>query len=69
MDRNGMRPIHPGEVLNKEFMEPLGMTVSMRSYSDCSIREALFHQGSVTGRFGSSRSTTISGTSCNRIHG
>ena len=27
MDRNGMRPIHPGEVLNKEFMDPLGMTV------------------------------------------
>jgi addiction module HigA family antidote len=27
MDRNGMRPIHPGEVLNKEFMEPLGVTV------------------------------------------
>ncbi|WP_236167764.1 hypothetical protein [Pseudomonas atacamensis] len=27
MDRSGMRPIHPGEVLNKEFMEPLGMTV------------------------------------------
>ncbi|MGN8123713.1 HigA family addiction module antitoxin [Pseudomonas sp. 22082] len=27
MNRNGMRPIHPGEVLNKEFMEPLGMTV------------------------------------------
>jgi len=27
MDRNGMRPIHPGEVLDKEFMEPLGMTV------------------------------------------
>jgi addiction module HigA family antidote len=27
MDRNGMRPIYPGEVLNKEFMEPLGMTV------------------------------------------
>ncbi|MBX8470593.1 HigA family addiction module antidote protein [Pseudomonas sp. RIT778] len=27
MDRNGMRPTHPGEVLNKEFMEPLGMTV------------------------------------------
>ena len=27
MDRNGMRPILPGEVLNKEFMEPLSMTV------------------------------------------
>lgn len=22
-----MRPIHPGEVLNKDFMKPLGMTV------------------------------------------
>lgn len=27
MDRNGTRPIHPGEVLNKELMGPLGMTV------------------------------------------
>lgn len=27
MIRNGMRPIHPGEVLSKEFMELLGMTV------------------------------------------
>ncbi|MGA5485392.1 HigA family addiction module antitoxin [Pseudomonas siliginis] len=27
MDRSGMRPILPGEVLNKEFMEPLSMTV------------------------------------------
>ncbi|WP_095187947.1 HigA family addiction module antitoxin [Pseudomonas sp. Irchel 3E19] len=27
MIRNGMRPIHPGEVLSKELMEPLGMTV------------------------------------------
>lgn len=24
--RNGMRPIHPGEVLQEEFLEPLGMT-------------------------------------------
>ena len=27
MNRNGMRPIHPGEILKKEFMEPLCMTV------------------------------------------
>ncbi|MFJ7315774.1 HigA family addiction module antitoxin [Pseudomonas sp. NPDC098747] len=27
MNRNGIRPIHPGEILIKEFMEPLGMTV------------------------------------------
>jgi plasmid maintenance system antidote protein VapI len=23
--RNGMRPIHPGEILNEEFLLPLGM--------------------------------------------
>jgi addiction module HigA family antidote len=24
--RNGMRPIHPGEILNEEFLLPLGMS-------------------------------------------
>ena len=24
--RNGMRPIHPGEILNEEFLSPLGMS-------------------------------------------
>lgn len=24
--QNGMRPIHPGEVLQEEFLEPLGLT-------------------------------------------
>lgn len=23
---NGMRPVHPGEVLREEFLEPLGIT-------------------------------------------
>ena len=26
MTRNGMRPIHPGEILREEFLAPLGMT-------------------------------------------
>jgi antitoxin HigA-1 len=26
MTRNGMRPIHPGEILRAEFLVPLGMT-------------------------------------------
>lgn len=26
MTRNGMRPIHPGEILREDFLEPLGMT-------------------------------------------
>jgi antitoxin HigA-1 len=25
---NGMRPIHPGEILREEFLEPLGMSVN-----------------------------------------
>lgn len=26
--RNGMRPVHPGEVLKEEFLEPLEMTAN-----------------------------------------
>lgn len=26
MHKNGMRPIHPGEILKEEFLEPLGVT-------------------------------------------
>lgn len=26
--KNGMRPIHPGEILKEEFLVPLGMTVN-----------------------------------------
>lgn len=26
--RNGMRPVHPGEVLKKDYLEPLGMSVN-----------------------------------------
>jgi addiction module HigA family antidote len=26
MNRNGMRPIHPGEILSEEFLQPLGIT-------------------------------------------
>lgn len=26
MAKNGMRPVHPGEVLREEFLAPLGMT-------------------------------------------
>lgn len=26
--RNGMRPVHPGEVLKEEFLEPLGLTAN-----------------------------------------
>jgi addiction module HigA family antidote len=26
--KNGMRPVHPGEVLSEEYLKPLGMSVS-----------------------------------------
>lgn len=28
MTKNGMRPIHPGEVLREEYLAPLGMSVN-----------------------------------------
>jgi len=28
MTNNGMRPIHPGEVLRADYLEPLGMSVN-----------------------------------------
>ena len=28
MFKNGMRPIHPGEVLREDFLEPLGMSAN-----------------------------------------
>jgi addiction module HigA family antidote len=31
MTRNGMRPIHPGEILREEYLEPLGMSVNALS--------------------------------------
>jgi len=31
MTRNGMRPIHPGEILREEYLEPLDMSVNALS--------------------------------------
>lgn len=28
MTNNGMRPVHPGEILREEFLQPLGMSVN-----------------------------------------
>lgn len=28
MKRNGMRPVHPGEVLREDYLKPLGMTAN-----------------------------------------
>ena len=28
MFKNGMRPVHPGEVLQEEFLKPLGLSVN-----------------------------------------
>jgi len=31
MTSNGMRPIHPGEILKEEYLDPLGMSVNALS--------------------------------------
>jgi addiction module HigA family antidote len=28
MTKNGMRPIHPGEILREDFLAPIGMSVN-----------------------------------------
>lgn len=28
MTRNGMRPVHPGEILKEDFLKPLGLTAN-----------------------------------------
>ena len=28
MNKNGMRPIHPGEILREEYLQPLGLSVN-----------------------------------------
>lgn len=33
MGRNGMRPIHPGEVLREEYLAPLGMSVNALAHA------------------------------------
>ncbi len=31
MSKNGMRPVHPGEILREEYLAPLGMSVNALS--------------------------------------
>ena len=28
MNKNGMRPIHPGEILREEYLQPMGLSVN-----------------------------------------
>ncbi|WP_429344798.1 HigA family addiction module antitoxin [Paraburkholderia sp. GAS42] len=34
--KNGLRPVHPGEVLREEFLVPLGMTTNTLANALCS---------------------------------
>jgi plasmid maintenance system antidote protein VapI len=36
--KNGMRPVHPGEVLSEEYLKPLCMSVNARSLRPCTCR-------------------------------
>lgn len=35
MSKNGMRPIHPGEILREEYLNPMGMSVNALSAKLC----------------------------------
>ncbi len=36
--KNGMRPVHPGEVLSEEYLKPLGMSVRRGISADTAVR-------------------------------
>ena len=40
MFKNGMRPVHPGEVLREDFLKPLGMSANAlaKALRDCACR-------------------------------
>ncbi len=35
MHKNGMRPVHPGEVLKEDFLKPLGMSANALAKALC----------------------------------
>ena len=39
MMKNGMRPVHPGEILREEYLAPMGMSVHALEIGRASCRE------------------------------
>ncbi len=35
MNKNGMRPIHPGEILKEEYLDPMGITAAALARALC----------------------------------
>lgn len=52
MFKNGLRPVHPGEVLKEEFLEPLGISVNALAKaigkSPARLNEIVRHERGVT---------------------
>ena len=52
MNRIGMRPIHPGEILSEEFLKPLGITTEALARSlnepEVEVSEVVRQQGGVS---------------------
>ncbi|WLI12805.1 MULTISPECIES: HigA family addiction module antitoxin [Pseudomonas] len=52
MSNSGMRPIHPGEILEKEFLEPLGITADAlaRSLNEVAgdVRALVMQEGGIS---------------------
>lgn len=52
MYRNGMRPIHPGEVLSEDFLKPLGISIANLARSlkepESGISDVVNQQGGVS---------------------
>lgn len=55
--KNGMRPIHPGEILHEEFLLPLGLTVG--KLAEATKIERTWIEGIIAGRRGVTANTAL----------
>jgi len=58
MAKNGMRPVHPGEILREDYLVPLNMSANALATRAAAAASAVFIGGRVTRRCGL----------CERVH-
>lgn len=67
MNRIGMRPIHPGEIISEEFLKPLGITTEALARSlnepEVEISDVVSQQSSVSAGLAKKLSMQLNTTS------
>ncbi|CEL32274.1 HigA family addiction module antitoxin [Pseudomonas fluorescens] len=48
MTKNGMRPVHPGEILKDEYLEPLNLTAAALALSTPTVNDIVLQRRGVS---------------------